>query len=293
MIVTVFTPTYNRKEKLKRLYANLLEQTCFKFEWLIVDDGSTDETEVVIKQLIESENNFSIRYLKKNNGGKHTAYNIGVREARGDLFICVDSDDFLEKNAIEMVLDLKKDIQDSKINGIVALKKDRNGNVLSDELPQEIKKCRMIDLERQYNCRGEFTFVFKTDIAKKYLFPVIDNEKFMGERVVYDQIDQQGEMYLLNQILTVCEYCEDGYTQNFMRVVLNNPTGYQIYYSQRIDMAVSFRERFGYIVRYHAFKRMANNDEYIYKGANKFLVASFSPVGYLAYRLYMRKKRKL
>lgn len=293
MIVTVFTPTYNRKEKLKRLYANLSEQTCFEFEWLIVDDGSNDETEEVVKQLIESENEFSIRYLKKSNGGKYTAYNIGVRAAIGALFMCVDSDDFLEKDAIEKILNLKKYIQDNRINGIVALKRDSQSRILSDELPQGIEKCRMIDLEQQYNCRGEFTFIFKTDIAKKYLFPVIDSETFMGERVVYDQIDQQGKMYLFNHVLTVCEYCEDGYTQNFMRVVLNNPTGYQIYYKQRIDMAISFKERIGYIVRYHAFRRMANSDKYVYNGRKKILVASLYPAGYLVYKLYMRKKREL
>lgn len=293
MIVTVFTPTYNRKDKLECLYSNLTKQTCREFEWLIVDDGSTDETEKFVYQLIDTQDKFSIRYIKKKNGGKYTAYNVGVKEARGDLFVCVDSDDFLEEKTIEKILGLKVEISDPEINGIIALKKDSKEHLLSDELPQNVTKCRIIDLEQKYNCRGEFTFVFKTEVAKKYLFPEINGENFMGESVVYDQIDQQGKMYLVNHVFTVCEYCEDGYTQNFMKVVLNNPTGYQIYYKQRIDMAANFKEKIGYIIRYHAFKRMANNDEYIYKGSNKFLIASLSPVGYLAYRLYMRKKRKL
>lgn len=293
MRVTVFTPTYNRKEKLHRLYEKLMNQTSDDFEWLIVDDGSNDGTEDIVNQFIKCTDKFSIRYLKKKNGGKYTAYNLGVIQAKGDLFVCVDSDDFLEETAIEELIVLYKKIKDKRYNGIIALKRDARGKILSDKLPSGIEKCKLIELGQKYNCKGEFTLIYKTNIARKYLFPAINNEKFMSECVVYDQIDQQGDMYLFNQVLTVCEYCEDGYTQNFMRVVLNNPTGYQIYYRQRIDMAASFRERFGYIVRYHAFKRMANNDEYIYKGANKFLVASFSPVGYLAYRLYMRKKKKL
>lgn len=293
MIVTIFTPTYNRKEKLERLYINLTKQTCCEFEWLIVDDGSTDETEKFVHQLTGTQDKFSIRYIKKRNGGKYTAYNVGVKEALGDLFVCVDSDDFLEEKAIEKILEFKAKINDTGINGIIALKKDSKGRLLSDELPQNVEKCRIIDLEQKYSCRGEFTFVFKTEIVKKYLFPEINGENFMGESVIYDQIDQQGQMYLTNHVFTVCEYCEDGYTQNFMKVVLNNPTGYQIYYKQRIDLAINVKERVGYIIRYHAFKRMTNNHKYVYKGQRKILVASLSPAGYLAYRLYMRKKRKL
>ncbi len=293
MTVTVFTPTYNRREKLERLYTNLTKQTCFEFEWLIVDDGSTDETEEFVKQLIDMQNKFSIRYIKKKNGGKHTAYNVGVKEATGDLFVCVDSDDFLEEQAIEKILGLKTKLSDRGINGIIALKKNSKEKLLSNGLPQDVEICRMIDLEQKYNCDGEFTFVFKTDIAKKYLFPEINGEKFIGERVVYDQIDQDGKMYLMNQVLTVCEYCEDGYTQNFMKVVLNNPTGYQIYYSQRIDMSVGFKERIGYVIRYHAFKKMSKNKEYVYRGKRKILVASLYPIGCLAYQLYMRKKNEL
>ena len=130
MIVTIFTPTYNRKEKLERLYINLTKQTCCEFEWLIVDDGSTDETEKFVHQLTGTQDKFSIRYIKKRNGGKYTAYNVGVKEALGDLFVCVDSDDFLEEKAIEKILEFKAKINDTGINGIIALKKDSKGRFI-------------------------------------------------------------------------------------------------------------------------------------------------------------------
>lgn len=293
MMITVFTPTYNRANKLQRLYQSLCGQTNYGFEWLIIDDGSSDNTQQVVQCFMEKENKFPIRYFRKENGGKYTAHNEGVERANGDLFLCVDSDDYVEKNAIDEILNFwNKTVQES-CTGIIALKKDQNDNVLSDSFPKNVEKCKKIDLEQKYNCNGEFSLIFKTDIMKRYLYPVITDEKFMGENIVYDQVDQIGEMRLFNKVITICEYCEDGYTNNFMQVVLDNPTGYQIYYKQRIDLAVTFKEKVGYIIRYHAFKKMSTNYVDTYRGINDKLVFLLKPVGCVVYIIYMIKKKKM
>ena len=290
-MITVFTPTYNRANKLQRLYQSLREQTNYNFEWLIIDDGSSDNTEQVVESFIEKESQFLIRYFKKKNGGKYTAHNEGVKKANGDLFLCVDSDDYIEETAIDELLKCWHGIKEESCTGVIALKKDQNNKILSESFPENVERCKKIDLEQKYKCKGEFTLVFKTTILKQYLYPLIEGEKFMGESIVYDQVDQIGEMCLLNKVITVCKYCDDGYTHNFMKVVLNNPTGYQIYYKQRIDLAVTFKEKIGYIVRYHAFRIMSKEYRFEYDGNSRMLVKAMLPLGYLAYLLYERKKK--
>ena len=291
MKITVFTPTYNREEKLKRLYYNLLKQTDQRFEWLIVDDGSNDDTKELVYKIIKENTGFEIRYYRKDNGGKHTAYNVGVEKANGELFVCVDSDDYLEATAVEKILRLWETIKVNSYIGIVALKKDTDGRLLSERLPNNIQSSKIIDLARKYNCKGEFSLVFATRILKRHVFPIVENEKFMCESIIYDQVDENGEMYLFNEVITVCEYCDDGYTRNFLRVVLDNPTGYKLYYKQRIDLAITLKEKINYILRYHAFKIMSKDDRFEYDANSRVLVKVMLPLGYLAYLLYERKKK--
>ena len=102
MLLTVCTPTYNRAHTLPRLYESLVRQTSQDFEWLVVDDGSTDNTRELVDGWV-AEGRIRIRYVYKENGGKPSAHNLGVRMAAGELFFCVDSDDYLTDNAVEVI----------------------------------------------------------------------------------------------------------------------------------------------------------------------------------------------
>jgi glycosyltransferase involved in cell wall biosynthesis len=113
MLITVFTPTYNRAKLLKRLYDSLCVQTFTDIEWLIIDDGSVDNTEKIVNGFI-AENKIGIRYIKQRNGGKHRAINHGVREAKGELFFIVDSDDWLPEDSLETINKYYQGIKDDK-----------------------------------------------------------------------------------------------------------------------------------------------------------------------------------
>ena len=288
-MITIFTPTYNRAHLLPRHYDSLKRQTSSDFEWLIVDDGSVDNTEELVKAWIE-DNVINIRYICQKNGGKHRAFNTGVKNAAGELFFCIDSDDYAPSNCVELIIDCWSNVKNNKVAGILALKADDKGNLLSDTLPENIAQTTTFDLVKKYNCNGEKSIVYKTSILKEYPYPEIDGENFVTECVVYDKIDMDYVMVLLNKVLTISEYQPDGLTANIFSIMLKTPTGYKIYYKQRIDMAYTLSDRIGYIIRYNAFDILSKDKKYNYNGKYKFLCVVLKPFGWLLTKYYNYKK---
>ena len=283
--ITVFTPTYNREKTLKRLYQSLKDQKFRNFEWLIVDDGSTDQTERIIKQYIQ-ENRIRIRYYKQPNLGKYLAYNRGLREAHGELFFCVDSDDLLSIDALTQINLLSQNISSPHIAGIIGQKGLKDGTILGSILPNKIVSTYNHLAKQGY--KGEWSIIFKTKIATKYPFPIIKEEKFITEAVIYDQIDLTYSYKISNHIFTICEYQEDGLTHHLYPIMLANPGGYKLYYRQRIDLANNLIEKFNYIIRYIAFSKMFKSKRFNYHGKNKWLITFLQPIGLLAF-LYYKK----
>lgn len=289
--VTIFTPLYNRKELLIRLYKSLLHQEDKRFEWLIVDDGSTDQADELINSWI-NDGKISIRYIYQRNHGKYAAHNKGAENAKGELFFCVDSDDFLPKSSVGDILDLWEKSNLRNKAGILGLKSTLYKGILGDELPSNLSSCTCYDLAKKYQCKGEYSLIYRTEVLKKYKFPEFSDVKFITECVLYDQIDKEYSMLLLNKVLTICEYQLGGYTDNIISLMFKYPIGYQIYYKQRIDMALTFKERAGYVIRYHAFYHMAQKSGYEYSGKHKLSVIFLWPFGWLAYLYYCIKKRR-
>lgn len=287
-MITIFTPTYNRAHILHRLYDSLKKQTVSDFEWLIVDDGSIDDTELIVKKWI-NENIINIRYIRQENGGKPRAFNKGVKNAKGELFFCVDSDDYVPADCVKEIIECWAGVKDSNVAGIVALKTDEKGKPLCDKFPQNVTETTTFDLVRKHNCKGEKSLVYKTSVLKEYPYPEIDVEKFVTECVVYDKIDLSYVMVLLDKVLTICEYQSDGLTANIFSTMINNPTGYKIYYKQRIDMSYTLKERIGYIIRYNAFNILSADNKYNYNGKYKLLVLAFKPFGWLLTKYYKHK----
>ncbi len=286
-LITIMTPTYNREKLLGRLYNSLLHQSCKDFEWLIIDDGSVDSTgETVSKYITESKIN--IRYIYQENRGKAAAYNKGIDNANGKYFFCVDSDDYLPNNAIELIAESIDQI--GNLGGVLGLKEEIGGRRLGDKLP-DVKAVDTFELSEKYNCNGEWSLIYKTSILKNNKFPIIAGEKFVTECVVYDKIADSYKVLLLNKVLTKCEYQDDGLTSNLIDLMLNNPTGYKIYYSQRIDLTKSAKLRAGYILRYSIFNSISKDKEYNYKGKYRFWVDLFKPVGFIGKQYYYRRLR--
>ncbi len=242
--LTIFTPAYNRAENLKRAYISIKRQTSKDFVWLIVDDGSTDDTAQVVQEFQE-EGRVDIKYIKRENGGKMRAHNTGVLNCETELFICLDSDDHLSDTAVNDILmvwnEAKEQLREEggetgadRLAGIIAYKGENVVKVLyGNTFPKKIGRKVSFRELYQKGFSGETTLVFRTELLRQNLFPEIEGEKYVPEDVVYDRIDEGHIFYLLPRILTICELMSRGLTDRAKELRYEAPTGWFIYYYQR------------------------------------------------------------
>ncbi|MFJ7817588.1 glycosyl transferase family 2 [Bacillus toyonensis] len=250
--LTIFTPTYNRGYLIQRCYESLCRQSNKNFVWLIVDDGSTDNTEQIINSFIK-EKKIKIIYSKQKNSGKQVAHNTGVLMCTTEIFICLDSDDYLSDNAVQLIYDAWDKIEsDRELAGLIALKGKNSSEVVGTEMPDNVERSSIFKLYDKHKFKGDAMLVFKTDILKKHLFPVFEGEKFITEAVVYDQISQKYEMKLLNKVLYFCEYLDDGYSKNIQSVHRENSKGYMYFLEQRIENAKDLKSKYKAVSYYIA-----------------------------------------
>ena len=230
---TVFTPAYNRAGLIGRLYESLCRQSFRDFEWLVVDDGSTDGTEALFSELCCRKQDFSIRYIRQENGGKHRAVNRGVREAAGELFFIVDSDDYLTEKALEAADRMEKTLTDrTGFAGVCGRKGFDETTPIGSGISGTFLDATA--REREANgILGDQAEIFYTEILREYPFPEFPGEKFLTEAVVWDRIGQDGyRLRYFNEILAVCNYLDSGLTANMAGLYIRNPRGYALYLTQ-------------------------------------------------------------
>lgn len=248
-MITVFTPTYNRKKELKNLYNSLLKQTYTDFEWLIVDDGSKDDTMTFINK-IKKDKKIKINYIYKENGGKPSAYNVGLENAKGEIFLCVDSDDIISDDALMVI---NEDFNNKYHDGLIGFTYNRayisnKTKVIGTKFPEGIDEAYYYDIYGKLKVKGDKLMTFNTLIAKKYLFPIIDNEKFVPEALIYNRISKKYKMGLSNKILGLSEYLPDGYSANYFSLVKRNPKGNALYFKEKYDIFPTLYNVYGYIL---------------------------------------------
>lgn len=233
MKVTVFTPTYNRAYIIERLYRSLQYQSCMDFEWLVVDDGSTDNTQSLFARWQKEEKNFPIRYVKQKNGGKHRAINHGLDLAEGELFFSVDSDDYLTEDAVEKIIKWEAALPHGKKYCGVA----GNLGTAPDQTPNHIFQEPFIDgsaLQRYGIIDGERAMVFYTAVHRKYKYPTFAGENFMTEAVAWNRMAGDGyKIRFFNDIIWIYEYRDDGLTMKGSRLFLENPKGYGLWLKEK------------------------------------------------------------
>ena len=255
--LTVFTPTYNRADRLGRAYESLKQQTNKDFCWLIVDDGSTDDTAGAVRAMQEDKL-VDIKYIYRENGGKMRAHNTGVMACDTPLFLCLDSDDTLTAAAVEQILRTWKEAEGrDEYAGIIAYKGESKEKPIYGNVFPKTEDCSFRELYRR-GFKGETTLVFRTDLLKADLFPEIEGEKYVPEDVVYDRIDEGHIFRVLPEILTVCELVEEGYTARAEDLRREAPTGWYIYYYQRALSWPASLMKLKFASHYLRFRRIAD-----------------------------------
>ena len=256
--ITVFTPTYNRAYILGNLYQSLKKQTFVEFEWVIVDDGSTDNTAEMVDSWISENNIFLIRYYYQENGGKHRAINKGLSMARGEIFFVMDSDDTLTDDALSKIDKWFREIADNPaIKGIVANRGYSANNTPNAFFQERFLDKSLLDMNTysengQKVLSGERAIAFYTDFHKQYLYPEYNNENFMTEAVVYNRMAHDGNiMRFYNDIIWIYEYREDGLSSNGIEIYVNNPYGYGLWVKEQTSfLNYSFAQK---IRAYYSF----------------------------------------
>ena len=229
---TVCTPTFNRGHTLPRVFSSLCAQTFQDFEWIVVDDGSTDNTAQLVEQWAHNAS-FPVRYLRQANMGKHIALNRAVHDARGELFTTVDSDDWLPSHALECLAHhwdiLGPDLQ-SSYAGIVGLCADPNGHVIGSRFPDDVFDSDLLEIRIRYRIRGDKTGAERTDVLRAFPFPSFPGERFLPEAVVHNRIAEHYRSRFVNEVLLIKEYRSEGLTADSATARARSPRGARLHY---------------------------------------------------------------
>ena len=283
--LTIFTPVYNRAYIVEKLYESLCRQSCKDFEWVVVDDGSSDNIDELMSRFI-SEKKIDIKYFKQTNGGKHRAINRGVNEASGKMFFIVDSDDYLLQEAVSMIKSKFNEIEsDSTIAGIGFMRCYENGNKIGSKLPFNELCCNAFHLTYKIKAKGDMAETYKTKILKEFPFPEIKNEKFCPEALVWYRIANKYKMLWINQCIYVCEYLKDGLSNSIVKLRRSSPKTSMLFYSEVIkNNYTPFFLKLKHAINFWRFS--FNSEESFYNKLKK--IGSwgilFFPFGYVFYK---------
>jgi glycosyltransferase involved in cell wall biosynthesis len=279
----VFTPTYNRAKTLKRTYDSLCAQTNKNFLWLIIDDGSTDHTQELVQSWMKKANGFPIEYYKKENGGMHTAHNLAYAKIKTELNVCVDSDDLMPPNAIELILSFWNAHKSSDVAGIIALDADLDGQVIGTIFPDNVSQASTVELYQRFGAKGDKKLVYRTDaINSVEPYPEFQGEKLVPLGYKYTLVDQKYKMLLMNEIVCLVEYQPDGSTNTIFRQYMQSPKGFAV--ANKLDMQYSIKKTriIKSVVHYVAECRIAHDKNCIRNSPRKFLTILFYPFGFMA-----------
>lgn len=254
-IFTVFTPTYNRAATLAGVYSSLQVQTFRNFEWLIVDDGSADGTAALVQEW-QAVAEFPIRYFWQPNGGKHRAFNRGVQEARGALFLTLDSDDSCVPEALERLKfywDALSLGSQEIFSAVTALCSDSKGNVIGNRFPVDIFDSDTIACLDRYGIYGDKWGFQRTDVLRKFPFPEIAGEKYIAESLIWNRIARCYRTRYVNEVLKTVEYRKDGLSALSVKLRAENPLGSRLYYKEFLLYATSRQAKFKAAINYVRF----------------------------------------
>lgn len=285
---TVFTPTYNSRETLPRVWESLKAQTLTDFEWLVVDDGSTDGTAARVQRWI-GEATFPVRYLCQENRGKHRAFNRAVKAAKGALFTCLDADDACVPEALEKLNRAWESIPEEKrktFSGVTVHCLDDSGRIVGRRFPEYCMDAIPGELNRRYDIRGEKWGFYRTDILRRFPFPEMPGETFMPEGVVWNRIGKRYTMRYVDEVLRIYHHSPSGLTAKSRRLRIENPRGAHLYYREALGVHYRFRVRLKLLLNCIAFSLHAGVPfrQIPEQSGSVYPALALFPLGYLVYR---------
>ena len=292
--LTIFTPTYNRAYILPKLYESLQRQTNHDFEWILIDDGSTDETVSIVKEWLSLQNSFDFNFFQSEHGGKIRAINKAVSLAKGKFFLIVDSDDFLKDDAVEWISSIIPSIEtNDELAGFSGIRCKGDGDYIITPNFNGRKYIDCFNTERKkYRLEADMAEIYKTDVLRKYPFPVCDGEMFIPENVVWDEIALAGQrVRWFDKKIYVCEYLEDGITKGWDGLRRKNPIGFAMSANTYLKYAKGVFSKLQLIgeILYCCF--LKGNFSFIKETVHPFAAYVFLPIGFFYY-LY-RKRREM
>jgi glycosyltransferase involved in cell wall biosynthesis len=285
MFLTIITPTYNRVKTLSRLYTSLEKQSQKNFEWLIVDDGSTDTTKSFIDNIL-IKSTLKIRYIYKNNGGKHTAINEGIKNIHTPLTFIVDSDDYLTRDAVETIYKKWSAYKsDASIGSFWYLQSDSSGNIIGDEFPTKEFISNYTEVMINSGIKGDKKSVYVTQLRKEFPFPEYEDERFIGEGIIHKQIGDRHKSVFINKVIYKCEYLDDGLSRAGKKMRINNPKGgmanSKVFQTKNVALKVRLKKMLLFVT----YGLLSDMDYRIIvkTSGNPLLVTICTPVSYLIY----------
>lgn len=294
-MITIFTPTYNRAHLLRDAYESLCEQNFGRdFEWLVVDDGSMDNTREVIEEINSKHtSSFSIRYIYKSNGGKHSAINVGVQEAKGELLWILDSDDSLPKNAFSVVAKRWNSLgksQKEKLAGICGYMAHHDGKVIGSPIVEAGTVASSLEMRHKLHVTGDMMEVWRTDVMREFPFPEIPNERFCPEALVWNRIAKKYPLYMIPDVIYYRDYLDGGLTDNIVKIRMKSPIASMMTYAELfgsdIDFDLPFGQKVKAAINYWRFAFCAKKRDVKINGWGNLL----APLGFL---MFLNDKRKV
>lgn len=288
--LTIFTPTYNRAHTLPRLFDSLVNQTNYEFEWLIVDDGSTDDTEEIVKTFITEK--FPIRYIKQKNGGKHIATNIGLKCAYGELFTCLDSDDWFYPEAVAFFIN--QFAENNEMNALISLDTFENGDIVGEKLPK-IDNVNWVDLRYKYQIKGDKCYVFRTKIVKNMTFPQYGASIHMPPSYQLFDFSRYYNFHLSNEKTKFVEYQKDGISSKVKQNYFKSAENYCEYRKFANGQLPNLKEKIKNILLFDiSWIELKLNSRFKFKNKSAFILSilclPISYVMYIYYKNYFREK---
>ena len=282
LLLTIMTHT------LPICYKSLCNQTDMRFIWMIIDDGSKDNTESMVSKWI-AEEKIKIIYLKKENGGKASALNLGIDNLTTPYAACLDSDDTFYPNAVKKsIMELGNIVDDKQCCGVLALRNSPDGKVMGGRsIPKEMKKVTGADVMLKLNLSTEYICFYKTDILKHYRFPIFEGEKFVSPAWMMYTITQKYYYKTSWEKYCCCEYMSDGLTKNKKEVIKKNPKGYTCVKRQSFIYSKNLRKVIKNGIMYNYGCILSRDKDWFKKSPKKIWTIILRPIGWAVY--FIRK----